>query len=144
MTHRVFNGYDSFFEQLGYRVIIEKFTDLTMRSEATVKVTTPDDTTTHTAADGDGPVKCFDTAAKKGIGRILSRLTESAIDRLQGSRFGYQSRSTGSKVRVLIEAGDGKNSWRTVGVSENIISASFEALIDSFEYKLHKDKYSVS
>ena len=51
---------------------------------------------------------------------------------------------TGSKVRVLIEASDGKNSWLTVGVSENIISASFEALIDSFEYKLHKDKYSVN
>ena len=43
-------------------------------------------------------------------------------------------------MRVLIEAGDGENSWRTVGVSENIISASYEALIDSFEYKLYKDK----
>ena len=49
---------------------------------------------------------------------------------------------TGSKVRVLIEASDGEQSWRTVGVSENIISASCEALIDSFEYKLYMDKSS--
>ena len=143
LTHRVFNGYESIFEQLGFRVIIEKFTDHTMRSEATVKVTTPDDITTHTAADGDGPVNAWDTALRKAFEQYYPVLQKvRLIDykvRVLDTKAG-----TGSKVRVLIEASDGKNRWLTVGVSENIISASFEALIESFEYKLHKDKYSIS
>ncbi len=142
LTHRVFNGYESFFEHLGFRVIIEKFTDLTMRSEATVKVTTPDGTTTHTAADGHGPVNALDTALRKALELYYPSLQKvRLIDykvRVLDTKAG-----TGSKVRVLIEASDGKMSWRTVGVSENIISASYEALIDSFEYKLHKDKDSI-
>ncbi len=142
LTHRVFNGYESFFEHLGFRVIIEKFTDLTMRSEATVKVTTPDGTTTHTAADGHGPVNALDTALRKALELYYPSLQKvRLIDykvRVLDTKAG-----TGSKVRVLIEASDGKRSWRTVGVSENIISASYEALIDSFEYKLHKDKDSI-
>ena len=142
LTHRVFNGYESFFKHLGFRVIIEKFTDLTMRSEATVKVTTPDGTTTHTAADGHGPVNALDTALRKALELYYPSLQKvRLIDykvRVLDTKAG-----TGSKVRVLIEASDGKMSWRTVGVSENIISASYEALIDSFEYKLHKDKDSI-
>lgn len=138
LTHKVFNGYKSFFDQLGFRVIIEKFTDHTMRSEATVKVTTPDHTTTHTAADGDGPVNALDTALRKALEEFYPELQKvRLIDykvRVLDTKAG-----TGSKVRVLIEAGDGERSWRTVGVSENIISASFDALIESFEYKLYKD-----
>ncbi len=139
LTHKVFNGYESFFEHLGFRVIIEKFSDHTMRSEATVKVTTPDGESIHTAADGDGPVNALDTALRKALELYYPELrTVRLIDykvRVLDTKAG-----TGSKVRVLIEAGDGQISWRTVGVSEDIISASCDALIESFEYKLYKDK----
>ncbi len=139
LTHKVFNGYDSFFEPGGFRVIIEQFSDYAMRSEATVKVTTPDGLTAHTAADGDGPVNALDTALRKALEQFYPALqTVRLIDykvRVLDTKAG-----TGSKVRVLIEASDGERSWRTVGVSENIISASCEALIDSFEYKLYTDK----
>ena len=142
LTRKVFNGYESFFERLGFRVIIEKFTDHTMRSEATVKVTTPDGATTHTAADGDGPINALDTALRKALEQFYPALqTVRLIDykvRVLDTKAG-----TGSKVRVLIEASDGEMNWGTVGVSENIISASYEALIDSFEYKLYKEEDSV-
>lgn len=139
LTNKVFNGNESFFEHLGFRIIIEKFIDHSMRSEATVKVTTPDKTTMHTASDGDGPVNALDTALRKALEQFYPALQAvRLIDykvRVLDTKAG-----TGSKVRVLIEAGDGEKSWRTVGVSENIISASFDALIESFEYKLYKDK----
>ena len=143
LTYKVFNGYESFFEHLGFRIIIEKFSDHTIRSEATVKVTTPDGATTHTAADGDGPVNALDTALRKALEQFYPALQKVRLMdykvRVLDTKAG-----TGSKVRVLIEASDGEMSWRTVGVSENIISASCEALLDSFEYKLYKDKNSVS
>jgi 2-isopropylmalate synthase len=114
-----------------------------MRSEATVKVTTPDGLTAHTAADGDGPVNALDTALRKALEQFYPALqTVRLIDykvRVLDTKAG-----TGSKVRVLIEASDGERSWRTVGVSENIISASCEALLVSFEYKLYMDKSAVA
>ena len=143
LTHKVFNGYESFFEPVGFRVIIEQFSDYAMRSEATVKVTTPDGLTAHTAADGDGPVNALDTALRKALEQFYPALqTVRLIDykvRVLDTKAG-----TGSKVRVLIEASDGERTWSTVGVSENIISASCEALIDSFEYKLYIDKALVA
>ena len=139
LTRKIFNGYESFFQQIGFRVIIEKFSNHTMRSEATVKVTTPDGSTIHTAADGHGPVNALDTALRKALEQFYPELeTVRLMDykvRVLDTKTG-----TGSKVRVLIEAGDRRDSWRTVGVSENIISASYEALIESFEYKLLIDQ----
>ena len=120
-------------------MIIEQFSDYAMRSEATIKVTTPDGLTEHTAADGDGPVNALDTALRKALEQFYPALqTVRLVDykvRVLDTKAG-----TGSKVRVLIDASDGERTWSTVGVSENIISASCEALIDSFEYKLYTDK----
>ncbi len=139
LTHKVFNRHNPFFEPIGFRVIIEQFSDFAMRSEATVKVTTADGLTAHTAADGDGPVNALDTALRKALEQFYPALqTVRLID--YKARVLDTKAGTGSKVRVLIEASDGERSWRTVGVSENIISASCEALIDSLEYKLHTDK----
>ena len=139
LTHKVFNGYELFFEPAGFRVIIEQLSDAAIRSEATIKITTPDGLIAHTAADGDGPVNALDTALRKALEQFYPALqTIRLIDykvRVLDTKAG-----TGSKVRVLIEASDGERTWRTVGVSENIISASCEALVDSFEYKLYRDK----
>ncbi len=139
LTRRFFNGRDAFFRQPGFRVIVEKFGDTVLRSEATVKVMTPEGVTLHTAADGDGPVNALDAALRKALEQFypsleVVRLMDYKV-RVLDTKGG-----TGSKIRVLIESTDGEITWRTVGVSDNIISASCEALIDSFEYKLYKDK----
>ncbi|MCZ6679101.1 MAG: citramalate synthase [Candidatus Poribacteria bacterium] len=138
LTHKVFNGYQPFFNLVGFRVIIEKFTDHSMRSEATVKVMEPNGVEEHTAADGDGPVNALDNALRKALERFYPSLQEVYLTdykvRVLDTKAG-----TGAKVRVLLEASDGQDHWGTVGVSENIIQASWEALADSLEYKLYKD-----
>jgi len=139
LTHKVFNGYQPFFDLLGFRVIIEKFKDHSMRSEATIKVKDPDGKVEHTAADGDGPVEALDIALRKALERFYPSLQKVHLTdykvRVLDTKAG-----TGAKVRVLIEASDGIEHWGTVGVSENIIQASWEALTDSLEYKLYKDR----
>ena len=143
LTRKVFNGYQSFFDLLGFRVIIEKFRDHSMRSEATIKVMEPDGDEEHTAADGDGPVNALDNALRKALERFYPSLRDVHLTdykvRVLDTKGG-----TGAQVRVLIEASDGHDSWGTVGVSENIIQASWEALTDSLEYKLYKDQLKIS
>jgi len=93
----------------------------------------------HTAADGVGPVNALDNALRKALERFFPSLEEVRL-------IDYKVRvlpgtlATASKVRVLIESTDGKDTWGTVGVSDNIIEASWQALIDSIDYKLYKDE----
>ena len=91
-----------------------------------------------TAGEGDGPVHALDTALRKALERFYPavsriRLTEYKV-RVLDSRS-----TTAAKVRVLIESSDGTDTWSTVGVSSDILEASWIALVDSFEYKLIKD-----
>jgi 2-isopropylmalate synthase len=102
--------------------------------EATVKVRVGD-VVHHTVADGDGPVNALDGALRSALGRSFPRLrrislTDYKVRILDGLA------GTGAKTRVLIQSTDGRREWGTVGVSENIISASLEALVDSMEYAL--------
>lgn len=102
--------------------------------EATVKVRVGN-TVHHTVADGDGPVNALDGALRSALGRSFPklkkiRLTDYKVRILDGVA------GTAAKTRVLIISSDGKREWGTVGVSENIISASLQALVDSMEYAL--------
>jgi 2-isopropylmalate synthase len=104
--------------------------------EATVKVTVGGKTA-HTVADGDGPVNALDHALRnslRGFYPVLKtvRLTDYKV-RILNSATG-----TAAKTRVLIESTDGKDRWYTVGVNENIIEASLQALLDSIEFRLLK------
>ncbi len=104
--------------------------------EATVKVRVGDKTA-HTVADGDGPVNALDHAlrnALRGFYPVLKqvKLTDYKVRILNGGT------GTAAKTRVLIESTDGKERWYTVGVDENIIEASLEALLDSIEFRLLK------
>ena len=106
--------------------------------EATVKIRVGDKTA-HTVADGDGPVNALDQALRNALGGFYPvlkkvKLTDYKVRILNSSRaFG-----TAAKTRVLIESTDGKDRWYTVGVIENIIEASLQALLDSIEYRLLK------
>jgi 2-isopropylmalate synthase len=126
------------FERLGYRVNIEADADGRPITEATVKVRTGGQLM-HTASEGDGPVNALDGALRKALLPIYSRLGElHLIDykvRVVNARA-----ETAARVRVVIEWRDGDAVWGTVGVSENIIEASWLALSDAIEYKLFKDE----
>ena len=93
----------------------------------------------HTAAMGDGPVNALDKALRKALTRFYPSLEDMELAdykvRVLTGQYG-----TGAKVRVLVESKDLKDSWGTVGVSYNIIEASWQALVDSINYKLMKDE----
>jgi 2-isopropylmalate synthase len=126
------------FDVVGFRVIEETKKEGFATSEATIKVKELD-VFEHTAADGDGPVNALDNALRKALIKFYPSLAEVKLEdfkvRVLDGRDG-----TEAKVRVLIESSDGESRWGTVGVSTNIIEASWIALIDSLKYKLMKEK----
>lgn len=131
--------HESFFNLIGYRVIVEKRKESDASvSEATIMLNVNGDIE-HTAAVGNGPVNALDNALRKALEKFYPALREvSLIDYKVRVLTGI--RGTASRVRVLIESGDKQRKWGTVGVSDNIIEASWLALVDSIEYKLLKDK----
>jgi len=137
MRHAVDGGRPGFFRLIGFRVIDEKRReDETPIAEATIMLEGPDGTIEHTAAQGNGPVNALDGALRKALSKFYPEVEEvQLLDykvRVLGSGEG-----TGAVVRVLIESGDGRDRWGTVGVSDNVIEASWQALADSMDYKLY-------
>jgi 2-isopropylmalate synthase len=130
--------YEKVFDLKGFRVIIEKRgPDEEVLTEATLKIAV-DGKEALTVAEGDGPVHALDNALrlalKKFYGRELSRIKLSDFKvRVVNTRAG-----TAAKVRTIIESRDTSETWTTVGVSTNIIEASWKALADSVEYGLIK------
>ncbi|MFO0771211.1 MAG: citramalate synthase [Nitrospiraceae bacterium] len=123
------------FQLLGFRVIVEKKQDDgAPLSEATVMVKVGE-VVEHTAAVGAGPVNALDHALRKALEKFYPQLREVRLLDYK-VRVLSASKGTESRVRVLIESGDHKDKWGTVGVSENIMEASWQALADSIEYKL--------
>jgi len=128
-----------FFDLKGFRVIVEKRKEGEEPiSEATVKLYVGDRLEV-TAAEGNGPVAALDGAVRKALIKFYPSLKEVKLHDFK-VRILDEKNGTGASPRVLIESGDGTGKWGTVGVSPNIIEASWQALIDSLEFKLHKDK----
>jgi len=127
-----------FFELMGFRVIVEKAKVLKEPiSEATIMVRVGG-RIEHTAATGNGPVNAIDNALRKALDKFYPELKDVKLHDYK-VRVLTAGVGTSAKVRVLIESGDSEKRWGTVGVSENIIDASYQALVDSIEYKLLKD-----
>jgi len=128
-----------FFEFKGARVIVEKRKEREEAiSEATVKLVV-DGKTEHTVAEGKGPVNALDSALRKALYRFYPALRQMELIDYK-VRVLTAEAGTAAPVRVLIESGDREGRWGTVGVSTNIIEASWQALVDAIEYKLHKDR----
>jgi 2-isopropylmalate synthase len=126
------------FELIGFRIIVEKRAmDDRALTEATVKIKLPDGTIEHTAADGNGPVNALDGALRKALIRHYPDIDDVKLHDYK-VRVLTPGLGTATNVRVLIESGDEGRRWGTVGVSENVIEASWQALVDSIEYKLLK------
>jgi 2-isopropylmalate synthase len=130
--------YQPLFERLAYRVNIEAGADGRAVTEATVKVRVGD-RVMHTVSEGDGPVNALDGALRKALSPLYPRLAEMHLVDYK-VRVVNARAETAARVRVVIEWRDGADVWGTVGVSENIIEASWLALADAAEYKLFKDQ----
>jgi 2-isopropylmalate synthase len=130
--------YRPHFERINFRVNVETDQAGSVVTEATVKLRVAGELL-HEVAEGDGPVNALDAALRKALSAHFPNLAEmNLVDykvRVINSEAG-----TAAGVRVVIESRDREEVWGTVGVSENIIEASWIALVDSFEYKLCKDE----
>jgi len=138
LMKKALKKYKSFFTLEGFRVSIEKREDDTLISEAIIKLNV-NKKEEHTAAIGDGPINALDNALRKALAKFYPALSKMHLSDFK-VRVLDEKAGTAAKVRVLIQSEDKDSSWGTVGVSENIIEASWQALVDSVEYKLLKDK----
>uniref|UniRef100_A0A831U1P0 Citramalate synthase n=1 Tax=Geobacter metallireducens TaxID=28232 RepID=A0A831U1P0_GEOME len=137
LMKRALGSHRKFFSVIGFRVIDEKrHEDQKPFSEATIMVKVGGKVE-HTAAEGNGPVNALDNALRKALEKFYPKLKEVKLLDYK-VRVLPAGQGTASSIRVLIESGDKEARWGTVGVSENIIDASYQALIDSIEYKLHR------
>ena len=137
LIKKIMGTYKPFFELIKYYVTVEKRISGEMANEATVKLKVGDKVE-HVVGEGGGPVNALDAALRKALENFYPSIKEvHLIDykvRVVNARAG-----TAARVRVIIESRDKTSMWGTVGVSENIIEASWQALVDSVEYKLQKD-----
>ena len=140
LVRKTANLYAAKFERLAYRVNIEAEQSESPRTEATVKVRVGGQVM-HTVSEGDGPVNALDGALRKALQPAYPSLGEMHLVDYK-VRVVNARAETAARVRVVIEWRDGESVWGTVGVSENIIEASWLALADAFEYKLFKDEES--
>ncbi|CAN5696802.1 citramalate synthase [soil metagenome] len=128
-----------FFTLHGYTVVIDKRDgDVAPRCEASVRVQVGD-AFEHTAADGDGPVNALDRALRKALEGFYPTLAELRLTDYKVRVLGGPDSGTASIVRVVVETTDGRRIWGTVGAQENIIDASYQALLDAIDSKLHAD-----
>jgi 2-isopropylmalate synthase len=134
---RALKKYAPFFKLEGFKVSTEKRFDGRIFAEASLRLTV-NGQQEFSAADGDGPVDALNLALRNTLAKFYPGLQDMHLTdykvRVLDSKAG-----TAAKVRVLIESQDKTDSWTTIGVDENIIQASWEALIDSVEYKILKD-----
>jgi 2-isopropylmalate synthase len=140
LARRTLGNLPQFFEVESFRVMVERrhnaLGELVTVSEATVKVRI-DGESVMNAGEGNGPVHALDNALRKDLGRYQRYISD--LD-LVDYKVRVLTGGTAATTRVLIESRDGKgNRWFTVGVSPNIVDASFEALLDSINYKLIRD-----
>lgn len=139
MVRKIIGQHKKAFNLKGFKVVVEKH-DGKMVSEATIRLTVKGKEE-HTAALGDGPVNALDNALRKALEQFYPVLKEMHLTDYK-VRIINPETATGAKTRVLIESSDDEDTWGTVGVSENIIEASWQALVDSIEYKLMKEEKS--
>ncbi|RKY43159.1 MAG: citramalate synthase [Candidatus Makaraimicrobium thalassicum] len=138
LMRRASEVFKKYFEMKEFRVIVEKRGDGPVISEATIKVEIGGKSR-HTVSLGDGPVHALDRALRKSLIGLYPSLKEMHLSDFR-VRVLDEKAATAARVRVLIQSQDKSDSWWTVGVSENIIEASWLALKDSFEYKFVKDQ----
>ena len=142
LIKKAMKKFKPYFALKGFRVIVDKRSrEDEPVSEAMVRVSVPPERQEHQfmAAEGNGPVNALDRALRKALEEFYPSLSTVQLTDYK-VRILDEGAGTAAKVRVIIESTDGKRRWGTVGVHENVIEASWQALVDSIEYKLMKDE----
>ncbi len=138
-TKKLLGLYTPFFDLKHFKVNIdEPCVEKHFSSSAIIKVTV-DGTDKITAAEGDGPVNALDKALRKVLVGFYPELEDMSLTDFK-VRVIDAGTATAARVRVIIRSSDNDENWTTVGVSTDIIEASWIALVDSIEYKLYKDR----
>ena len=137
LVKKIMGNYKPFFDLIKYHVTVEKRATGDIVTEATVKLRV-DDITEHVVGEGDGPVNALDAALRKSLENFYPAIKDIHLIDYK-VRVVNAGAGTAARVRVIIESRDKNSIWGTVGVSENIIEASWQALVDSVEFKLQKD-----
>jgi 2-isopropylmalate synthase len=136
LMRREAGDYEPLFRLESWRVIVEKRADGNVETEATIKIWAPpgpDERRYVCTAEGNGPVHALDRALREAIGETHPHLREVDLVNFK-VRILDEAKGTGAVTRVLIDASDGSRIWGSIGVSENLIAASWDALVDSLEY----------
>jgi 2-isopropylmalate synthase len=137
LVEKLAGRYRPRFERLSYHVDVTGVSNRPPVTEGTVKLRVGD-AVEHTVSEGDGPVNALDGALRKALEPHFPRLKEMALVDFK-VRVINERAGSAAKVRVVIESKDADSVWGTVGVSENVIEASWMALVDAFDHKLAKD-----
>ncbi|MEZ6105946.1 MAG: citramalate synthase [Pirellulaceae bacterium] len=135
---RCAGAFQPHFERLKYHVEVGSDARHEIVTEGTIKVRVGDETR-HEVAEGDGPVNALDAALRKALGGHFPALKKMRLVDYK-VRVVNSEAGTAARIRVSIESADDSSHWGTIGVSENIIEASWLALVDAIEYKLYKDQ----
>jgi 2-isopropylmalate synthase len=139
LVRKVAGTFKPHFERLKYHIAVSAAEDGSeTQTEATVKIRVRDQARFE-SAEGDGPVNALDAALRKALNGTFPSLGDMRLIDYK-VRVVNGEAGTAAKIRVIIESTDGKDVWGTIGVSENIIEASWLALVDAVEYKLYKDE----
>jgi 2-isopropylmalate synthase len=132
LLRRESGEYEPLFRLESWRVIVEQRADGKVETEATIKIWVDGERYVRTA-EGNGPVNALDAALRDAIGEIHPHLKDIELVNYK-VRILDEHHGTGATTRVLIDASDGRDVWGSIGVNENIIAASWEALVDSLAY----------
>ncbi len=135
LMRRESEAYEPLFRLESWRVIVEKRADGHVETEATIKIWAPpgpDEQRYVSTAEGNGPVNALDNALREAIGATHPHLRDIELVNFK-VRILDEAKGTGAVTRVLIDASDGQRVWGSIGVSENLIAASWDALVDSLE-----------
>jgi len=139
LIKKVLKEHKNFFDLEGFRVIVEKRSkDEPCTSEASIKLRVEDEAA-FTVGEGDGPVDALNMALRRALSTFFPSIEDVHLADYRVNILDPDE-ATGARTRVQIESTDGSSNWGTVGVSENIIEASWEALVDGVEYKLFLDE----
>ncbi len=138
LVRRCAGSFRPHFRRLKYHVEVGSHEDGSVVTEGTVKVQVGD-SVRHEVSEGDGPVNALDGALRKALGDLFPKLRSMRLVDYK-VRVVNSEAGTAARIRVSIESADEHDLWGTIGVSENIIEASWLALVDAIEYKLHKDE----
>ena len=136
LMRRESGDYEPLFRLESWRVIVEQRADGHVETEATIKIWAPpgpEERRYVSTAEGNGPVNALDRALRAAIGELHPHLHDIELVNFK-VRILDQAKGTGAVTRVLIDAADGERVWGSIGVSENVIAASWDALVDSLEY----------